>query len=202
MSNMRTIRVTGKGLIKVHPDMTRITMTLEGMYPEYTDSLRHSAEDTERLKDVLSPFGFARSDLKTLNFSVDTAFESYKEKDVYRQRFIGYKFRHVLKVEFESDNDRLGKVLYTLTNSPVRPEFHLSYTVKDPEAVKNTLLEKTFSDAREKAAVLTEAAGTTLKDIQTIDYSWGEIHFEFHPEIRKMVTEYLKSSEVRNPDNP
>ena len=189
MSNMRTIRVTGKGLIKVHPDMTRITMTLEGMYPEYTDSLRHSAEDTERLKDVLSPFGFARSDLKTLNFSVDTAFESYKEKDVYRQRFIGYKFRHVLKVEFESDNDRLGKVLYALANSPVRPEFRLSYTVKDPEAVKNTLLGKAVTDAREKAAVLTEAAGTTLKDIQTIDYSWGEINFEFHPMNRNLMLE-------------
>ena len=35
MSNMRTIRVTGKGMIKVHPDMTRITMTLEGVYPAY-----------------------------------------------------------------------------------------------------------------------------------------------------------------------
>ena len=27
---MRTIRVTGKGQIKVHPDMTRIVITLEG----------------------------------------------------------------------------------------------------------------------------------------------------------------------------
>ena len=30
MNNMRTIRVTGKGQIKVKPDMTRITMSLEG----------------------------------------------------------------------------------------------------------------------------------------------------------------------------
>ena len=28
MSNMRTIRVTGKGQIKVKPDTTRITMSL------------------------------------------------------------------------------------------------------------------------------------------------------------------------------
>ena len=58
MSNMRTIRVTGKGLIKVHPDMTRITMTLEGLNPEYADTLRQSSEFTEELKDVLSAFGF------------------------------------------------------------------------------------------------------------------------------------------------
>lgn len=72
MSNMRTIRVTGKGQIKVKPDMTRITISLEGTYPEYGETLRKSTEDTERLKDLLAGFGFERSDLKTLSFSVDT----------------------------------------------------------------------------------------------------------------------------------
>ena len=187
MSNTRTIRVTGKGLIKVHPDMTRITMTLEGVYPEYADTLRHSSEDTEWLKDVLEPFGFARSDLKTLNFSVDTEFESYKDKGVYKQRLVGYKFRHMLKVEFESDNERLGKVLFALASSPVTPEFRISYTVKDPEAVKNTLLGKAVTDAKEKASVLTAAAGAVLKEIQAIDYSWGEIDFEVHPINRDLM---------------
>jgi uncharacterized protein YggE len=87
---MRTIRVTGKGQLKLRPDTTRITMTLEGVYPEYGETLRHSSEDTEALKDVLSGFGFARTDLKTLNFNVDTEYESYRERDVYKQRFIGF----------------------------------------------------------------------------------------------------------------
>ena len=70
---MRTIRVTGKGQIRVRPDMTRITMTLTGLYKEYGETLRHSSADTEVLKDVLAEFGFERSDLKTLSFNVDTA---------------------------------------------------------------------------------------------------------------------------------
>ena len=78
---MRTIRVTGKGQIKVKPDMTRITMTLEGLFKDYGETLRHSSADTEELKDVLSTFGFERADLKTLNFSVDTEYESYKDRD-------------------------------------------------------------------------------------------------------------------------
>ena len=111
---MRTIRVTGKGQIKVKPDMTRITMALEGLFKEYGETLRHSSEETEALKDVLSGFGFERADLKTLNFSVDTEYESYKDRDgSYKQHFSGYRFRHMLKVEFSSDNDRLGKVLYS-----------------------------------------------------------------------------------------
>ena len=137
---MRTIRVTGKGQIKVKPDMTRITMSLEGVYPEYGETLRRSSQDTEQLKDVLSAFGFERGDLKTLNFSVDTEYESYRDKGVYKQRFVGYKFHHVMKVEFESDNDRLGTILYALANCSVKPEFRISYTVKDPETAKNELL--------------------------------------------------------------
>ena len=43
---MRTIKVTGKGNLKVKPDMTRVTMTLEGVYPEYEETLQKSAQDT------------------------------------------------------------------------------------------------------------------------------------------------------------
>ena len=184
---MKTIRVTGKGQIRVHPDMTRITVTVSGKDREYGETLRRSSEDTEYLKDILSGFGFARTDLKTLNFSVDTVYESYRERDgSYQQRFTGYSFTHMMKVEFPSDNERLGRVLYALANCREKPEFRISYTVKDTEAVKNTLLGKAVADAKEKADVLTQAGGVTLKDIQSIDYSWGEINFEYRPMSRDL----------------
>lgn len=175
---MRTVRVTGKGNVRVHPDMTRITVTLTGVYKEYAEALKRSSEDTEKIKDILSGFGFKWTDLKTLNFNVDTEYEGYTENGVYKQRLIGYRYRHTMKVEFTSDNDRLGKVLYALANSDLDPEFNISYTVKDQESAKNELLGKAVADAKEKAAVLTQAAGVELKDIQTIDYSWGEINME------------------------
>ena len=193
---MRTIRVTGKGQIKVRPDMTRITLSLEGTYPEYGEALRRSSQDTEQLKDLLTGFGFERSDLKTLNFHVDTEYESYKDHGTYKQRLVGYKYHHTMKVEFESDNERLGKVLYAIAHCQVRPEFRLSYTVKDPEAAKNELLGKAVTDARVKADVLTQAAGVTLKDIQSIDYSWGQINFEVQPMNRMLMAEECCDSAI------
>ena len=179
---MRTIRVTGKGQLKVKPDTTRITMTLAGLYEEYDETLRRSSADTEVLKDIFSDFGFDRSDLKTKNFDVNTEYESYRDNNNdYKEHFIGYQYTHVLKVEFDSDNDRLGKILYALTNCTVSPKFRISYTVKDTTAAKNQLLEKAIADAKEKAAVLAHASGVALKDIQSIDYSWGEIDFEYSP---------------------
>lgn len=188
---MRTIRVTGKGQIKVRPDTTRITMTLTGLYRDYSETLRRSSEDTETLKDVLSRFGFRRSDLKTLSFNVDTEYESYRDRNNdYKQKFAGYRFKHVLKVEFASDNDRLGRILYALSGCSVRPEFRISYTVKDPEAAKNLLLGKAVADAKEKATVLTNAGEVALKDIQSIDYSWGEINFECRPMRENLLMDY------------
>ena len=186
---MRTIRVTGKGQLRVKPNQTRITLSLEGLYPEYGETLRRSAEDTEKIKDLLMELGFARTDLKTLNFNVDTEYESYQVKNTYKQRFVGYKYHHQMKLEFDSDNARLGKVLYALANCPLQPEFSLSYTVKDPEAAKNELLGKAVADAQAKALVLTQVSGVTLKDTQSIDYSWDQINFEIQPRSRMLMTE-------------
>lgn len=178
---MRVIRVTGKGQIKVKPDVTRITMTLNGIKKDYAKTLEFSAEDTEKLKAFLKPFGFESSDVKTLRFDVNSEYESHQERGQYKQYFIGYKYEHVLKIEFDSDNERLGKILYALANASVAPELRLSYTVKDPEAAKNLLLGKAVDDAIAKAGVLSKAANVSLKEIQSIDYSWGTINFEVAP---------------------
>ncbi len=191
---MRTIRVTGKGNLKLRPDVTRIGISLEGVYPEYGEALRRSSEDTEALKDLLGGFGFERSDLKTLHFSVNTEYEGFDDHGVYRQRLIGYRFRHEMKVEFPSDNELLGRLLYALAHSALGPEFRLSYTVSDPEKAKNELLGKAVTDAREKADLLTRAAGVTLKEIRSIDYAWGEIRFEARPMDRMLAAEGMRKS--------
>ncbi len=161
--------------------MTRITVTLEGLNKNYEKTLQKSSEDTDSLKKILNGFGFERSDLKTLQFNVDTEYETVKERGAYTQRFVGFKYRHVMKVEFPSDNDRLGKILFALANSSVKPEFRISYTVSDPEAAKNALLADAVADAKEKAIVLSQAAGVVLKEIQSVDYSWETVDFEVAP---------------------
>ena len=178
---MRTIRVTGKGQIRLRPDTTRIRLKIGDVLPQYGEAVRQSAEDTERLRDLLTGYGFQRSDLKTLDFGVDPEYESRKEKGAYVQQLVGYRYRHTMKIEFPSDNERFGRILFALAGSPVRPEFGISYTLKDPEAAKNELLAKAVSDARQKAALLADAAGVALKDVQSVDYSWGQIDFEIHP---------------------
>ena len=176
----RFIRVTGKGTIRVKPDTTRLLITIEGVEKEYDKALRRTADETQRLQEILQKLGFEREGLKTLNLDISPKYDSvYNEKKrKYDETFIGYVYNHELKLEFPLDNSVLGKVLSELATSPIKPTFSILYTVRDQEQVKNSLLAKAVTDATEKAKVLAKAAGVTLKDIQTIDYSWGEVKFE------------------------
>ena len=186
----RIIRVTGKGSISVKPDMIRLLLNLEDMYDTYDKTLEQSAVQVETLKDCFEKLGFQRSDLKTLSFNVDTEYESYQDRQkAWKRRFMGYKFVHRLKIEFEADNKLLGQVLYALAHAPIRPEFRINYTIKDTESAKNQLLGKAITDSKEKAKVLTEAARVVLGDIITIDYSWGEITFLSEPMHKCMSLE-------------
>lgn len=183
----RTIRVTGKGAVSVKPDMIRLLLTLEDINDTYEETLEQSTVQVEMLKDCFEKLGFQRTDLKTLNFNIDTEYESYQDhRNTWKKRFVGYKFVHALKIEFDADHTRLGQVLYALAHASVCPEFRINYTVKDIEVAKNQLLGKAVQDSMVKAKVLTEAAGVTLGDIITIDYSWGKISFISEPMARNM----------------
>lgn len=185
----RTIRVTGKGKLSVKPDLTRLVMTLEGIDRDYGEMLHLSSNYTDFLKDIFVNFGFKRSDLKTLYFNVDTQYSHYwDKKNDSKRRFEGYKFVHRMKVEFPIDNELLGKLLFALANCRVNPKFKIEYTIADKEKSKNELLASAVEDSKNKAEVLSKAAGVTLGDIQIIDYSWGEIDFVTRP-MNDMIME-------------
>ena len=181
MSETRTVHVTGKGMIRLKPDTVRVAMTLEGMEPDYAETLRRSAADTERIRSALIEAGFSREELKTRNFNVQTEYEGYQEDGVYRQRLVGYRFIHELEIEFPWDNERLGAVLNAITDAALSPNLRISYTVKDREAAKNALLGLAVADAKAKAEALTAAAGVKLLDVLQINYAIGENEFAVHP---------------------
>ena len=79
---MKTIRITGRGQMRVTPDKTRIMIALNGVCEEYAQALEKASQERVSLQEVLRSFGFVDSDLKTLNFNVDPEYEGYQEGNV------------------------------------------------------------------------------------------------------------------------
>ena len=181
MNRPGTICVTGRGLIRLKPDTMRVTITLEGVESDHAKTLARSSSETERIRAALADAGFLREDLKTVQFRVEPEYEGYQEQGVYRQRFVGFRSRHELKIEFPFDNDRLGGVFSAIAEAKLSPELSVAYTVRDREAAKNALLGLAVADARAKAEALTAASGVKLLGVRHIRYAMNENEFAVHP---------------------
>lgn len=172
----KTIRVTGRGQVSVPPDRIRLKFSLEERKDTYREAVKASKQSVDEIRELFVKQGFDGKDLKTESFKIEAVFEreTNKKKEWVRV-FKGYEYSHSLKIEFDLDHELLGKILGRISRCEFHPEFKILYTVKDREAVKNTLLEYAVKDSKTKAEVLAKAANMELGEIVSIDYSWGEI---------------------------
>lgn len=187
---MKTIRVTGMGSVSVKPDTTSLRIIFGGIYKDYEDTVKQSAEKTKILREAIEKSGLPGEALKTKDFSIESEYESYRDNNGdYKKRFLGYKFYHRTQIQFPKDNKILGRVLYELSLCSVKVEFSIDYIVKDKDAVKKEVIKRAVENSREKAEIMAIAAGVSLGEVQSIDYSWGEIDIRTSPvdklEVRK-----------------
>lgn len=187
---MKTIRVTGIGSVSVKPDTTSLRIIFEGVYKDYEETVRQSAEKTKILREAIEKSGLPGEALKTKDFSIESEYESYRDyNNDYKKKFLGYKFYHRTQIQFPKDNKMLGRILYELSLCSVKVEFSIDYTVKDKDEVKKEVIKRAVENSREKAGIMAIAAGVSLGEVQSIDYSWGEIDIRTSPvdklEVRK-----------------
>jgi uncharacterized protein YggE len=174
--NNREITVKGIGKAAAEPDLIVLTMNLEVTEREYEQTMRRGAEMLDTLRAAIVQVGHDGKTLKTTDFNIKTKYESYRENKAWKQRFIGYSCSHGLKLEFDLDMPMLGVTLGAIAGCDADPNFNIRFSVKDPSAVSEQLLESAIENAKWKAAVLAKSAGVTLGAIQRIDYNWSELH--------------------------
>lgn len=174
--NERTITIKGTGSVSVKPDLITITMNLQNSDATYGGTMESAAASVVALREALAAIGYDKDDLKTTDFNVNADYESYSDdKGNWKQKFIGYKCRHNLELEFDLNMKRLDETLSAVSSCCAEPEINISFTIKDKNAVSEKLLQNAVRNATEKAEVLAAAAGLSLGKILKIDYNWGEL---------------------------
>lgn len=184
----RTIIVKGVGKASTKPDLIEITMTVQATDAEYSQAVADGARKTDTIKAALRPLGFSDEDVKTCNYNISTRYEGeHDEKGVYRQRFVGYDCVHTLRLEFGMDSERLSAVVSALAESNAAPEFHIRFTVKDPDAVLGRVLADAAARAGETAKTLCAAAGVELGRLLSIDCGRGGAELYSRTECAPML---------------
>ena len=173
----RTITVKGVGTARTKPDQVVLNMTVEAKDAEYEAAIAAASKQIAAMNSAIEAAGYEKGSLKTTDFNVHMNYEdSHDERGMYRSVFAGYICCHTLKLEFEFTNDALKTTLSAIAACNADPQFNLSFTIKDPTAIKEKLLESAAKNARQKAEVLCRACGVELGELINIDYDWGSVN--------------------------
>lgn len=106
--------------------------------------------------------GIDKDELKTVSTSASPKYRNIQKHGEWKEKFCGYKYSHILKLEFP-----IGmKMLNSLAKCKACPKISIEYTVENQEKAKKEIL---------KAAVA-DAAGVKLGGIISMDYSWREVN--------------------------
>lgn len=174
----RLITVKSKGRIFVKPDYIRISMLIESKHKAYDKAMEKAADRIDSLVSVLAAVGFAEYDIKTSDFSVRTTSEYRRMLGHSKEVETGFKVSQHVKIGFGLDLEKLADTLAAIAQwSKSDPDLTVEFTVRDPAAVRDAVLQAAAENARRQAETLCAASGVKLGNLVRVDYSWTEAEY-------------------------
>ncbi|ANE46849.1 hypothetical protein SY83_11825 [Paenibacillus swuensis] len=159
-----TITVTGKGELKVEPDVAYISFGVATKGKTANEAQKANAAAYNKLTKVLfEQYKLAAADVKTSSFQVQPEY-NYSEKE---QKLIGYTANHMVQVTFRKI-DGIGALLDAVSAVGANRVDHIQFDTEKKDEYELQALEKAMANAEGKAAVLAKASKRELKGVSNI----------------------------------
>lgn len=182
------IEVAGESKISVHPDLGVLILRISSKNLVFNQTITGLNAKTNDVSKQIVKLGFKEDEIKTTDFQI-------VENKIYRRdEYIdsGYIAYQSLKVEFKNQKETITKILNAFSKSST--DFTLSFDFKLSEELKSKteqeLIRMAISDCRQKATLISTAAGVKLKRIDRINYgttSGGPIMYENRADFKTMA---------------
>ena len=166
---MKTLTVTATGRAAAAPDRITLSLTLEAQQKDYAAAMQLADEQLSQLQMAIAGCGFDTSLLKTESFNANTRYENKQtENGDYERVFCGYTVSHHLSLRFAMDTKLLAEVLAAVSGCGCDPQFSISFSVENTEALCAAALKDAAEAARFRAEVLSYASGAQLHELTEI----------------------------------
>lgn len=175
---MRTIKVSSKALYQAKPDTVNFLITLISEGKEYDLVIEESSLYLEKLTKELIKAGFNLEDLVTTDFNLEHLTENYQENNQYKQKKVGYKIIHKMKLSFSLNYDLINKVIEVINKTNTNALFTIKFLLSNKEEAKKTLLEKAYKTAFSDAETLAKISNNKLGEVLEINYNFDNLNFE------------------------
>jgi uncharacterized protein YggE len=167
---MRTMTMTGHGTVSAAPDMATVTI---GVLREAKTAREALLANNQAMADVLKTLkaaDIAEKDIQTSGFSVQPKYVYPKRSNTGEQeppRIVGYTVSNNVAVAVRK-LESLGPVLDNVIGAGSNQIHGVSFSIAEPDPLRNQARKLATADALAKASLYAEAAGVGLVDIQSI----------------------------------
>lgn len=172
-----TISVQGKGSIHVVPDVTRLEITIERVFPDYQKAFAQAKENSAWVVKILEFNKKPGKLAKTVKFDItDHEVNDYDTLGHYKSSHVeGYDLEQRIKIDLPIDNVLTNNIVRGIGKFIPGAQINIGYTVQDPRPHQMKMLARAVSDAKEKAGIMAEAAGCTLGKVENINYRYSNV---------------------------
>lgn len=172
-----TISVQGKGSIHVVPDVTRLEITIERVFPDYQKAFAQAKENSAWVVKILEFNKKPGKLAKTVKFDItDHEVNDYDTLGHYKSSHVeGYDLEQRIKIDLPIDNVLTNNIVRGIGKFIPGAQINIGYTVQDPRPHQMKMLARAVSDAKEKAGIMAEAAGCSLGKVENINYRYSNV---------------------------
>ena len=167
---VRTIYVSGTGVVSVTPDTADVTFAVQSDNVSLKDAQADSTTRMQGITDELLAGGVAQDDIVTSSYYV-TVMNEYDDEGNF-ERISGYRVDAQITATIR-DLDTLGGLLDTVVTAGANGIYGMYFYVADPEPAARQAREAAMADARAKADQLAAASGVTIIGVISISETWA-----------------------------
>lgn len=160
-----TMTLTGHGEVRVRPDMAIVTIGAMSSGSTAREALDLNSKAMAAVIASLKSAGIEDKDIQTSGFNVAPRYNYNQTNEP--PKVVGYDVSNNVTV-IVRQLDGLGKILDTAVSQGSNTINGVSFSVADPEPLRDEARKLAFADARRKAEVYAGAAKIALGDIVSL----------------------------------
>lgn len=170
----RTITVVGYGKVSAKNDVAVTTLGYSNMDQDVAKAQIQNTQVMDKLMTDIRAMGIVDKDLQT-NYSIGPVYDYTNDKG---QQLKGYRVDSSVTIKIH-DLTKISAILSLAGKYGANEVGNLSFTVDDPEDLKNQARDKAVADAKLKANKLAASLGVVLGEV--ISYNDYEAQSTYPP---------------------
>jgi uncharacterized protein len=165
----RELVVIGQGRVEAVPDIATVTAGVETQAEEAAVALAEGGAAMRAILEALEAAGIARADIQTSHIALEPVYRQRSDRDgiIESPEVVGYIARNILTVQVRAV-EAVGTVLDDISDAGVNRIMGIAFRLAEPRVHEDAARAAAVRDAREKAALLAEAAEVELGPILSL----------------------------------